>query len=66
MWHMWVPTLIGWFFIILVVYIIYWLFTQNGRNLSIKKETPLDILKKRYAAGEITHKQFEKMKKELE
>ena len=66
MWHMWTPTLIGWLFIILIVYIIYWLFTQNGKGLSIKKETPLDILKKRYAAGEITPKQFERMKKELE
>lgn len=29
-------------------------------------ETPLDILKKRYAKGEITKEQFEQMKKDLE
>ena len=65
MWHMWIPTLIGWFFVIFVVYTIYWLFSKNGRDISIRKETPLDILKKRYASGEISRKQFEQVKKEL-
>jgi putative membrane protein len=30
------------------------------------RETPLDILKRRYAAGEIDREEFERMKKELE
>jgi len=31
-----------------------------------KKEEPLEILKKRYANGEIIKKEFEDMKKDLE
>jgi len=31
-----------------------------------KKETPLDILKKRYAAGEINKNEYKEMKKTLE
>ena len=30
------------------------------------RETPMEILKKRYAKGKITKEEFEKMKKDLE
>ena len=59
------PTIVGILFIIATVYIIYWLFAGKG-SLSLKRETPFDILKVRYARGEITKKQFESMKQELE
>jgi len=48
-----------------IIFLIVWLVYK----FVIKKtadENPLDILKKRYAKGEITKKQFEEMKKEIE
>jgi uncharacterized membrane protein len=48
-----------------VIFLIVWIVYKFG----IKKtasETPLNILRKRFAKGEITKKEFEDMKKELE
>ena len=44
----------------LVIWLIVWAINRYS-----KKENPLDILKKRYAKGEINKKQFENMKREL-
>lgn len=37
---------------------------QGGSAAS--RETPIDVLKRRYAAGEITQEQYEQMKQDLE
>lgn len=61
----------GWFFWILIIGLIFVLIWTNTRerNKYIPfdgKETALDILKKRYAKGEITKDQFDQMKKDLD
>lgn len=48
------------------VLIIRWLMGNKGPEGYNPRETPLDILKKRYAKGEINQDEFERMKKDLE
>ncbi len=57
------------FWIAFAVIIIYLVFRVRGDrgyfHRSSDFETPLDILKKRYARGEITKEDFERMKKDI-
>jgi|TARA_R110000782_G_scaffold270482_1_gene371736 putative membrane protein len=57
-----------WFWWILWLIFIFWIFAipYDIPGQRKKKETPLDILKKRYAAGEINKNEYEEMKKTLE
>ena len=55
---LWLIFLIG--VIVLIIWFIY-KFIKKGK----KSETPINILKRRYASGEITKKEFEEMKKKL-
>jgi putative membrane protein len=57
----------GWFMWILLVIVIVIAFylvvqTQKGRT---SRETPIEILKKRYAKGEITKEDYDRLKQEL-
>lgn len=55
------------FLIVLVVGIYFIVQALKTRNIiGQAQDTPLDILKKRYAKGEITKEDFELMKKDLE
>jgi putative membrane protein len=57
----------GFILLILFVVVIY-LLLRNHRGRTVPggpSETPLDILKARYAKGEITREQFETMKQDL-
>ena len=55
-----------------VVYILRWLFGSSKyveshyRKYSTNNDKYLEILKERYANGEITREEFEKIKKDLE
>jgi len=42
-----------------------WLMNEGKQEVSRKDETPLDILKKRYASGEIDKEEFETIKRDL-
>lgn len=60
-----------WFFGILIIVAIFFLFKamsadNNGSNNNASTESPLDVLKKRYALGEIDEEEFERRKKTLD
>lgn len=59
----------GWFFwIIILVVIIVGIQQFTSRNQYFNNndsETPLDIIRKRYAKGEITKEEFEEMEKKI-
>lgn len=58
----WVLIIIG------IIYLVRWAAEkrQSNEQTSQNKESPLDILKRRYARGEIDQEEFETKKKVLE
>ena len=60
----------GWFFWIIILGVVIWGILQfSNRNQQFNNqdsETPLDIITKRYAKGEITKEEFEVMKKKIQ
>ncbi len=62
----------GWFFMVIfwlvviagIVLLVRWL-TVSGKNSAQSSGTAIDILKKRYAKGEITKEEYEKIKKDI-
>jgi putative membrane protein len=52
--------------LVLVGVVIYFMLQKSKVSDSLLIETPSDTLKKRYAKGEITKEDFDRMKKDLE
>ena len=58
-----------WILFVIIIGIVAYFIIQNSKTKSAggtTQETPLDILKKRYAKGEITKEEYERMKKDVE
>lgn len=55
-----------WFIPLLIILLIYFLVKNNSQTKGGQSsESPMEVLKKRYAKGEITKEQFEEMKKNI-
>jgi len=62
----WLMMFLFWILIITAVVLgVRWFIDQGKLKGSSVEETPLDILKKRYASGEIDKEEFETMRREL-
>lgn len=62
----WGAMLMGWLWMLVIVAAIVAvvvLFVRSGTGR--QPETPLEILRKRYAAGELTKEQFDQMKRDV-
>lgn len=58
-----------WIFFVIIIAVIAYFVTQTLRTKTrgpMPHETPLDILKRRYAQGEITKEDYDKMKKDID
>ena len=71
-WHdgwMWLGGIFGFLLLIGFIVLVVWLATRNwgasGTSSGEGKNNALDIAKERYAKGEISHEEFEKIKKNL-
>lgn len=65
----WYGGMFVWILFIVVIVVIVLLFTQTrrpGRSDSSFRDSPVDILKRRYAKGEITKEEFQRTKKDLQ
>jgi putative membrane protein len=58
-----------WFIFLAVLGLLVYFIAQSQRTkgpTSSRPESPMDVLKKRYAGGEITKEEFDRIKKDLE
>jgi putative membrane protein len=66
-WWMWIMWIVGFILFVVLVFLLVSSFRSGDRGPAPPpRETPLDILKRRYAAGEITREEYERMRQDLE
>jgi putative membrane protein len=53
-------------FILAAAYGVKWVWGQRTSSTTVHRESALDLLKKRYARGEISKEEFERIKREIE
>ena len=58
--------LMGWLWLLIVGIAVYMVFIAGKSCRNRGRDNALDVLKKRYAEGEITKEEFEEMKKDIE
>ena len=54
------------FWVAIIIVGIILITNRKRNNFEMPHDTPLDILKKRYAKGEISKEQFEQMKRDIQ
>jgi len=62
-WYMW---LIWILIAVIIIYFVVNLGKKTGNGKGTGNESPIEILKRRYAKGEITKEEYERMKREIE
>ena len=53
-------------FILAAAYAVKWVWGQKPSSANVRDESALDLLKKRYAKGEIGREEFDRIRKEIE
>ncbi len=62
----WITMLLFWALVIVgIVTLVRWIGAQGALGPRGSAGTPLEILKRRYASGEITKEQYESMKRDV-
>lgn len=64
-WYIWYGGFRFLFLLLILIGVIIFLVLRNRKREEEPTETPLDILKKRYASGDISREEFIKIKKDL-
>jgi len=65
-WWMWIVWVVGFVLFVLLIYFLVAGLRGGERPAEPPRETPLEILQKRYARGEISREEYERMKRDLE